>query len=165
MAKMEVRGVEEYALKLSRLGNKTELVAGKAIYGAAGMVADQVRNNLQALTAVPDIENIKAYHNKEKMRLSYTQKKGLLDSFGITKMELDRSGFYCVKLGFDGYNDIKTRKYPKGQPNPLIARVTESGSVYMDKTPFIRTAVNSIKKAALKKMQITIDDEMQKIMK
>lgn len=69
-----------------------------------------------------------------------------------------------VKLGFDGYNEVKTRKYPKGQPNQLIARVTESGSPYMDKTPFMRMAVNATRKPALAEMQKVIDEESKKIM-
>ena len=68
------------------------------------------------------------------------------------------SGYRHVKIGFDGYNDVKTRKYPKGQPNAMIARVTESGSSYREKTPFIRTAVQSSEKAAVEAAKEKIDN-------
>lgn len=164
MARMSVRGTEEYALKLSKLGKNSEAVAGKAIYEAAGIVADAVKVNLKALPAVNDVENIKAYRAGRKSQLSIKQKEGLVQAFGITKISNDK-GYYNVKLGFDGYNGIKTKKYPKGQPNQLIARVVESGSTYMDKTPFVRTALNASRAEALQKMQEVIDQEMNKIMK
>lgn len=163
MARMTVKGTDEYALKLSKLGKNGEAVAGKAIYAAAGIVADAVKANIKSLSAVKDIENIKAYREGTKSHLSIKQKEGLINSFGISKLS-DDNGYYNVKLGFDGYNAIKTKKYPKGQPNRLIARVTESGSTYMDKTPFMRTAVNATRKNAVDEMQKVIDEESKKIM-
>lgn len=53
-----------------------------------------------------------------------------------------------VKLGFDGYNGMKTKKYPKGQPNVLLARSIESGSSIAKKRPFVAPAVRKTKKAA-----------------
>ena len=105
MARLTIKGADEYALKLSKLGKSTETIAGKAIYSAADIVANGIKKNIQALSAVPDIENIKAYRAGEKSHLSYTQKKGLQESFGVAKMQQD-NGFYNVKLGFDGYNGL-----------------------------------------------------------
>ena len=165
MAKMYAfKASDEYALRLSKLGAKSKDIAEKAIYVAAGMVTDKIRSNIEALQTVSEVENIKAYKSGEKSQLSYLQKKGMLDSLGITDIELDDNGFYSAKIGFDGYNEIKTKKYPKGQPNQLIARVVESGSPYMDKMPFMRTAVNATKKPAIEIMQQIIDEESKKIM-
>lgn len=163
MARMAVRGTEEYALKLSRLGASTEAVAGKAIYAAADIVAGQIKRNLEGIPTVTEAENTKAYKTGGKSGLTKRQKQGLMESFGIAKMQND-NGVYNVKLGFDGYNLVKTRKYQKGQPNQLIARVTEGGSSYMDKQPFIRPAVNQTKKSAQAAMQAVIEEETSKLM-
>lgn len=165
MAKMTIKGIDEYALKLSKLGNKSQEVAGKAIYAGAQVVADAIKRNIDSLEAVDDKYNLIAYKQGKKSKLSETQKKGLKEAFGITKMQKDSDGFYNVKLGFDGYNDVKTKKYPNGQPNQLIAIVTESGSSFMDKTPFVRPALNQTKKQAQEIMQKVIDEETGKIMK
>ena len=69
-------------------------------------------------------------------------------------------GYVNVKLGFDGYNSVKTKKYPNGQPNALIASVTESGSPYREKTGFIRKSVNTSKKDAEDAGRITIEKEI-----
>ena len=96
--------------------------------------------------------------------LSVTQKQGLIASLGLSTMR-DAGGYINTKLGFDGYNAVKTRKYPGGQPNALIARAAESGSVALIKTPFIRPGVRAAKKAAEKAMEKTLDKEIGKIMK
>lgn len=165
MAKMIVMGINEYTRKLEKLGKSGEKIAGKAIYSAAGIVADKIKENISSLETVSDTENLRAYKNGGKSRLTVRQKADLLSSFGISPMEMDDKGYYNVKLGFDGYNSIRTKKYPKGQPNQLIARVVESGSSYMDKQPFIRTAVQSAKKSAEEEMQRVIDEETKKIMR
>lgn len=164
MARIRMYGTEEYALKLSKLSVNSQAVAEKAIQEAAGIITNQVRANIQALPAVKDIENIKAYKEGRKSHLSIKQKQGLLESLGITPVELD-NGFYNAKIGFDGYNSIRTKKYPKGQPNQLIARVVESGSTYMDKTPFMRKALTATRGKAMQRMQEIIDNEFEKIMK
>lgn len=165
MARMTVQGIDEYALKLSKLGERSQETAGKAIYAGAEVVADAIKQNIDGLEAVDDKYNLIAYKKGKKSKLSESQKKGLIKSFGITKMQKDNDGFYNVKLGFDGYNDVKTKKYPNGQPNQLIARIGESGSSFMNKTPFVRPAVNQTRKKAQDAMQKVIDEETEKVMR
>lgn len=164
MAKMTIQGIEEYALKLSKLGEKSQETAGKAIFAGAEVVADSIKQGLEGLGAVDEKYNLVAYKQGKKSKLSEKQKEGLKKSFGITKMQKDSDGFYNVKLGFDGYNDVKTKKYPNGQPNQLIARIAESGSSFMDRTPFVRPALNQTRKQAQEAMQKVIEEETIKIM-
>lgn len=147
MAKWIVgNGLNRYIEYLQKINVVTDEVIGEAVYEMAKVVADKVRANIQALPAVPNAANIATYRQGYS-RLSDKEKQGLLDGFGISPLQED-SGFVNVKLGFDGYNSVKTKKYPQGQPNALIARVTESGSSYREKTPFMRPAVNASKKPA-----------------
>lgn len=141
MAKFTMRGMNEYIAQLQRVGVATDEAVGKAVYAMANVVANQVRANLQALPTISNEANIATYR-KGYSRLSDMEKQGLLEGFGISKLQ-DDNGFKNVKLGFDGYNSVKTKKYPNGQPNALIARITESGSSHRNKTPFVRTAVAS----------------------
>lgn len=147
MAKWIVgNGLNSYIEYLQKINAVTDEVIGVAVYEMAKVVADSVRASIQALPTVSNEANIATY-KKGYSRLSDKEKQGLLDGFGISPLQED-SGFVNVKLGFDGYNSVKTKKYPKGQPNALIARVTESGSSYREKTPFMRPAVNASKKQA-----------------
>lgn len=149
------KGLNDYIAYLQKLNVITDEAISKAVYEMAKPVADAVRANIQALPTVTNAANIATYR-KGYSRLSEEERQGLLDGFGISPMQND-SGYINVKLGFDGYNSIKTKKYPNGEPNALIARVTESGSSYRQKTPFMRTAVNASRKEALEKGREAVD--------
>lgn len=156
--------LEHYASRLAMLGEKEAEVCGKTIYEMANIVADKVKDNLNGLHAISDVEGYKRYKKGERAELTYSEKKGLLDSFGISPLQ-DDNGFRNVKLGFDGYNNVHTRKYPRGQPNVMIARAVESGTSFRDKHPFMRPAINASKAACLKKAEETFNKEVEKIMK
>lgn len=159
MAKWIVgNGLNSYIEYLQKINAVTDEVISEAVYEMAKVVADSVRASIQALPAVSNEANIATY-KKGYSRLSEPEKQGMLDGFGVSAMQND-NGYINVKLGFDGYNSVKTQKYPKGQPNALIARVTESGSSYREKTPFIRPAVRATKKTAEQAGRAKIDERI-----
>lgn len=162
MAKWIVgKGLDSYISYLQKIDAVRDEAIGEAVYEMAKVVADSIRSGIQALPTVSNEANIATY-KKGYSRLSDEEKQGLLDGFGVSPMQ-DDGGYINVKLGFDGYNSVKTKKYPKGQPNALIARVTESGSSYRKKTPFIRPAVNATRQKAIKAAQVTIDEKIEAI--
>ena len=154
-------GIDEYIAELQRLGKFTPGMVGKAIYDGAKIVADEVRNNIKKL---PVRDRQYKNGNYADKGLTESQKKGLLDGFGISRLQEDGS-YKQVKLGFDGYNDTTTKKFPNGQPNAMIARTIESGSSYHQKTPFIAPAVRATKDKAEAAMAERIDEEIQQIFK
>ena len=163
MAKITFPGLGDYELMISRLAQGSEDVAGRAIYAGAGIVADQIRENIQKLMAQDDTAGIYAYVQQNPAPLTRTAKQGLLDSLGISPLQND-NGYLNVKIGFDGYNSMKTKQYPNGQPNALIARSLEGGSSAFEKRPFVRPAVNASRKRAEEKMAEVLDEEIKKIM-
>lgn len=160
MAKWTMRGMDEYAAYLQRIGKNTREILGAGVYAMANTVADAVRKNIEALPAKPDIEGIEAYRQGRKAQLTISEKRGLEEGFGVSPMQNER-GYLNVKLGFDGYNSVKTKKYPQGQPNALIARSVESGSSVREKSPFIRPALRQTQNEALKKGQEAIEEKIK----
>jgi len=156
--------MKEYAEYLQRIGANTKEICGAGVYAMAEVVTDKIRANLDALPTVEESEALAAYREQRKTSLTSAQKKGLQASLGISKIEND-NGYWNVKVGFDGYNKVKTRKYPNGQPNALIARATESGSSVREKTPFVRPAVSASQKKALEAAKIKIDQRIFAIKK
>lgn len=152
--------LEDYAMELARLSNGSGKILGKAVYAMADIVANAIRENIDEMDSSPDIEGIKAWKEGRKANLTSSEKKALQDGFGISTMQRT-DGYYNVKLGFDGYDSVKTDSYPKGRPIVMIARSLESGSSVREKHPFIRPAVNSSKKAALEACQRIIEEEMK----
>lgn len=164
MAKFIIgKGLDSYIAYLQRINLFTDEVVGEAVYDMAKVVADKVRSNIEALPAAPKGKT--TYYVTETRimsELSEEQKKGLLEGFGISPAQND-NGFVNVKLGFDGYNSVKTKKYPNGQPNALIARVTNSGSSYRQKTRFVDKAVSATRKQAEEAGQAKIDEKIEAI--
>lgn len=163
MARIRFSRLDDYSLQLSRLAANTEEIAGKAIYAGAGIITDAIRANIEGLQAVSDKEGLLAYQKKDPAPLTQTAKQGLLDGLGITPMQND-GGYWNVKVGFDGYNDLQSKKYPNGQPNQMIARSLESGSSIAKKRPFVRPAVNASRKQAEAKMAEVLDQEIKNTM-
>lgn len=161
MAKIEMLGVEEYSKKLAALEKRVrDEVIGEAVYEGANIVADSVRAQLSAL---PTDSGFGA-PMQPLAGINRIQKAALISSFGVTKMR-DDDGFINVKLGFDGYNPIRTKRWPKGQPNAMIARSIERGTTWLRRTPFMKKALQSAQKRAEGVMGAIVDKKIYAIMK
>ena len=160
MAKITFKGLEEYELRLSRMGKETTRIAGAAIYEGAAIVADEIKKGIRGL---PVVTGYGTETNPLPGGVTSAQKQGLLDGLGIAPMQ-DQNGYLNVKIGFDGYNRTRTKEYPEGQPNQLVARGVESGTSWKQKHPFIRPAVTRSRARVERKMQEILDYEMKKIM-
>lgn len=161
MAKITFPGLKDYEFMLSRLEGATDDMIGRAVYAGAGIVADAVKQGIQSL---PVVTGYGTDTNPLPGGVTAVQKAGLLDGFGISKLQ-DDGGYLNVKLGFDGYNRTRTEMYPQGQPNQLVARGVESGTSWKQKYPFVRPAVNKSRKATEKRMEEILDREIEKLMK
>lgn len=156
MAKIEFKGFESYAGILKQLEELSDNIAGAAVYAGAKVVADKVKRQIDHIDSghawdakYSDYE----YERREK------QKEGLRKSMGISAMRND-NGFLNVKVGFDGYNDIRTRKYPNGQPNAMVARIFNSGTSYNRKQLFFKNAVTESKGIAENAMAVAVDEKI-----
>lgn len=162
MAKLTSIGFDVISDQCVKLTGKTETLCKAACYAGAEVMADAFRREISSLRTVSDKQQLACFHKLEACYLSDTQKTGLLESLGITPIS-DQNGVYNSKVGFDGYNAIETKRWPKGQPNVLIARACESGSSAMLKQPFARKAINGQKKRAQEAMGRAVNEEINKI--
>lgn len=158
MASFKFKGLDEYVRTLEHLESSIDLQLGEAIYKGADIVANAVKEGLRSL---PVDNRLKA---EQKTSITKVQKQGLIESFGVARLQND-NGYRNVKLGFDGYNKVVTKKFPKGQPNVMIARTLESGTSFMQKNRVISKATNSSKKACEEAMAESLDKAIAKIMK
>lgn len=160
MAVIQFKRGDEYLAKISKLeAALKDEVCGSAIYGAAGIVADEIRSQLKA---VPTDEGYGTASEPTRGPKA-GQKEGLLDALGISSME-EKSGYYDVKIGFDGYNGVTTRRWPNGQPNQMVARSVERGTTWMKANPFVKKAVAASRKRATEFMKNSVDQSIKKIM-
>jgi len=82
---------------------------------------------------------------------------GLRDSAALRAYRND-NGYVYTQVTFDGYDE-------KGHPNPVKARVLESGSSTRQKHPFIRPALNRVKAQAVSMMATEFDKICEEKMK
>ena len=161
MAKIKAKGIEQYSKALAQLEMRARTeVCGAALYGGADILADAVRSALEEVPTdtgygTPD-------HPLDGPNPA--QKAALLDSFGVTPM-WDDMGVLDIKVGFEGYNGIRTKRWPKGQPNAMVARSIERGTSFMAAHPVIKKAVASVRKRVLVTMQKSLEMSLDKILK
>lgn len=161
MAKMTIKGTDELALQLSRLGNMSTEIAKDVVMAGAQPVADEIRKGLESLP----IDELKQLKAGETFNVApYGEIRDLLDSLGIAPPDIDKAGNVNTKIGFDGYGSYPSKKYPHGLPNPLLARAIESGSSVRKKIPFVRSAVNRSKRKAIEEMQKKCDEKIKMIL-
>jgi len=162
MATITFKNGDDYLFKLSKLeAASRDEICGGAIYAGAAIVTDAIRSELEAL---PTDEGF-GTPEKPLKGLKTVQKEDLLKSLGIASMKDDGTGFLNVKIGFDGYNRLTTKKWPRGQPNQMIARAAESGTTFLLKNEFVKRAARKSRKKALAIMEKKVQEGIEKIMK
>ena len=152
--------LDEWIASMKKLGAEADSLAGKIIYEMAAEVADNVRKNAESLRAITDEEAIINYKKGRSTTISESQKKGLINSLGISPSKND-SGIRTISVGFDGYNSVKTKAWPQGQPNAMIARSLEKGTSFMPKQPFLQKALRASRKRINERVDLVIKEEIE----
>lgn len=159
MVKITTFGIDDFIAQLQRIENDTDPIMREVMKDGINEVADVMKAQLRGLKTVDD-KTWKKTLKKGKRYATRGEKEGLIESMGYTHTDL-RESVYNAKVGFDGYNKTKTKKYPKGQPNPMIANFIDRGTSYMIPQPFISRTKSQSKAKALEKMQKRLDGEIQ----
>lgn len=164
MAKIDFKGIDDYAKALAGLEKDSEEIIKRAVYKGASVVADAIKEGLKTIPIQEGENGLPPIGTPENKLhgISRKQKADLLDSFGLAPME-NKDGYVQTKAGVDGYGSTKTKEYPKGLPNVTLLRSIESGTSFRKKTPIVRTAVTQSRKQAEKVMDETINSELKKI--
>ncbi len=143
MAKVDVKMPEDFLLKLSRLGDKTDEICEKALNAGGEVVLAKVRSNLSAVIG----KDIK----------TESRSTGELErSLGLSPVLIDDNGNANIKIGF------KEPRYD-GESNAKIASIIEYGKQGQPPKPFLKPARTSSKKACVKAMVETLEQEVKNL--
>ena len=159
MATIEFVGIDEYFKRLDELGNLSTSLSKRALYDGAAVVADAVRAEVNALPT----SDRDAKKGDPQPILDY-EKDGLVEGLGVAKMK-DNHGIIYTRIDFDGYNRLKSKKYPNGHPNSMVARAINSGTSKRKKNPFMNRAINKARSQAQAAMAARMDADIEEIMK
>jgi HK97 gp10 family phage protein len=134
---------DEFLMKLSRLGEKTDEIVPRVLQAGAQVVEAKIKGNLRTV-----IGN----GTKEESRSTGE----LLSSLGTSSAKMDRDGNYNVKIGF-----VEPRS--DGGSNAKIANILEYGKSGQPPKPFLKPAKSATKKACADAMIAALESEVEKI--
>lgn len=143
MAKATIKMPEEFLLKVSRLGAKTDEILPRVLEAGAEIVEDKVRSNLAAVIG-KDL--------KEESRSTGQ----LLSALGTSGALQDRNGDFNVKIGF-------AENRTDGKSNAMLANILEYGKHGQPGKPFLKPAKTSTKSACISAMVQKLDEEIDKL--
>lgn len=163
MANFTAQNMDLYLRQLRVYADDITPVLNHAVYEGAKVIADAVTDEIRNIYEVA--ENEHGSENNILYGITAAQKEGLLEGFGISHLKIEDNDLRFVKLGFVGYNSTKTKKYPNGQPNALIARSLISGTSFRAKNNFMNKALKNAQAAAQSAIVNTVQDSIENLKK
>ena len=143
MAKAAFKMPEDFLLKLSRLGEKTDEIIPKVLEAGGEIVEAKVKSNLQAVIGSG---------TKEESRSTGE----LLSALGVSSARQDKDGNFNVKVGF-------SEPRSDGKSNAMIAGVLEYGKSGQSPKPFLKPAKSASKSACVDAMIAAFEKEVETI--
>ena len=143
MAKCQVKMPDDFLMKISRLGAKTDEIVPKVLEAGAKVVEHEVRESLSSVIGSGP---------KTKSRSTGQ----LVKALGTSKPRQDYNGDFNVKVGFD-------EDRPDGKNNAMLANVLEYGKHGQPPKPFLKQAKARSKNPCVKAMIDKLDSEVGKI--
>lgn len=143
MAKAAFKMPEDFLLKLSRLGEKTDEIIPKVLEAGGEVVEAKVKSNLQAVIGSG---------TKEESRSSGE----LISALGVSSARQDKDGNFNVKVGF-------SEPRSDGKSNAMIAGVLEYGKSGQSPKPFLKPAKSASKSACVDAMIAAFEKEVENI--
>lgn len=158
---MKISGMDEISQMLSQCGERAEAIAAKALYNGAGTVADAVKAQMSKIKT--GATTYREAYRKTGIRLPSVEEKEIVERYcqpGIKKFDKNGSEVSTsIGLKADGYAMLNGKMVPVA----VIARSINSGTSFMDKQPFVKKGVNTVKKAVEAQISADIDAGMQSI--
>lgn len=147
MARIAFPGLEAYRKDLQKIYAEVPRIESQTLYDGAGVLADAVAEEIGGLT-----------------ELNAIQRRDLQKGMGIAGFWSEK-GSTVTKIGFEGYNSIRTRRWPNGQPNAMIARSLIRGTSWMKANRFTARAARKAKERCIRAMQERMNRELEALTK
>lgn len=141
MAKCTVELPNEFLVKLSRLGKRSDEIAEKALQAGGEVMLDKVRENLASVVG-----------QGEDSRSTGE----LQASLGLTPVLVDRDGNSNIKVGF-------AEPRSDGDSNAKIANILEYGRHGQPARPFLKPAKTAAASECKQRMIKTLEEEIGKL--
>ena len=155
---MKVDGLTELSEMLTNMAEKAPAAASKAVYEGAGVVADEVRNQIGKISTAP------FHYAVFVTREPSPEEKAIVEQAGAGIAKFRKNGSEVeTSVGFAkaGYATLKGKTVPIAK----IANAINSGTSFMKKQPFMRRAANNGGKKAIDAMKKSIEKSFEEMKK
>lgn len=144
MATITFANLEAYKDQLGTITKHVPQMINASLYEGAKILAEAVQAEIPGLT-----------------ELTPEARQGLQDGLGVAHF-WQENGSTVTKIGWTGYNKKRTKRWPNGQPNVMIARTTIRGTSWMRANRFTNRAVKKCRQKCENVMQTQFEVELQK---
>ena len=144
MAKAETKMPEEFLLKLSRLGDKTDEIIPKVLEAGGEVALAKVKGNLSSAVG---------RGTKEKSRATGELQRSL--GLSPAKQKRDGSG-WDIKVGF-------AEPRSDGGSNAKLTNILEYGKHGQPAKPFLKPAKTASRQECIDAMTKALDEEVEKL--
>ena len=143
MAKATMKLPEDFLLKISKLGEKTDEIIPRVLEAGGQIVEEKVKSNLQSLIGRDTLEESRSTGE-------------LIKALGVSPALMDKDGNFNVKVGF-------SEPRLDGKSNAMIAGVLEYGKSGQPPKPFLKPAKSASRKACIEAMKQKLEKEVESI--
>ena len=143
MAKVSWKMPDDFLMKVSRLGEKTDEILPRVLEAGAEVVEAKVRSNLESVVGKDT-----KYESRSTGQL--------LDALGTSTPLQDKNGDFNIKVGF-------SEPRPDGESNAMLASIIEYGKSGQPAKPFMKPAKSASKTAAINAMKAKLEEEIKRV--
>ena len=143
MAKADFKMPEEFLLRISALGDKTDEIVSRVLAAGGAVMLARVKANLLAV-----IGRGTKYKSRSTGELAA--------ALGVSGARMDREGNYNVKIGF-----AEPRR--DGESNAKLANILEYGKHGQPAKPFLKPAKSAAKQQCIDAMVTQLEEEISQI--
>lgn len=158
MVSLKMEGLDKFIDLCNLTVKQTDKLCSRAIYPGGGVMYNYALQSTRGIRTDP----VGFRKGGKKWGPSAEQREALVESLGIAPIRKQRWGMN-VKIGYDGYNNIVTERWPQGQPNMMIARSVESGTTFMQPQYFMDKAVQRATPVVEKAIEAQFYEELTNI--
>lgn len=143
MAKVSWSMPDDFLMKISRLGEKTDEILPKVLEAGAEVVESKVRSNLLSVIG-------------KEIQYESRSTGQLVESLGVSQALQDKEGNFNIKIGF-------SEPRSDGESNAMIASIIEYGKSGQPAKPFMKPAKSASKAAAIEAMKEKLEEEIKRL--
>ena len=154
-------GLDALINSFNDLDRKLPEFEKRAMYKAAGLIADELKREIDALPIQENPDGSRPWAEKGEQLTGITtaQKADLEAGMGIAKFR-EEGGIISTSIGFSGKGSTKTKH--GRMANSTLMRQIESGTSYRKKNPVVRRTAAKVRAQAKAALQKEVTQSIQK---